>query len=204
MEKRIKWIVCFLLWGLFSLRAGAFEWKTGDIVFQSYTGSQGFAIQLATGSVYNHCGVVIVKNGKPYIFEAVEPVKFTSVEEWAKRGNEGKYVVKRIVGADSLINKSVEQKMLAWAEKQNGKHYDIFFEWGDEKLYCSELVWKIYGECTGIELGKPKALKEYKLDNPVVQLKLKERYGKSIPYDQKMIAPSDIFSNFLLTTVFSN
>lgn len=184
-----------------SSKAGDFQFKTGDIVFQGYEGTQGFAIQLATNSVYNHVGIIIMKENQPYVFEAVEPVKYTPVDEWAKRGNGGHYVVKRLSGADSLINTTVIEKMKAFAKIAENKHYDIFFEWDDSKLYCSELVWKIYYECAGIKLGNLKALKEYKLSNPIVQNKLKERYGKNIPYDQKMIAPSDIFNYIGLVTV---
>lgn len=197
-------ILIFFLTLFSTAKANDFNYKTGDIVFQSYEGTQGFAIQLATNSHYNHVGIIILKENKPYVFEAVEPVKFTPMEEWAKRGNGGHYVVKRLAGSDSLINSSVIEKMNVFANKCDGKHYDIYFEWDDSKLYCSELVWKIYKECAGIELGKLKALKEYKLTNPIVQTKLKERYGKNIPYDQKMIAPSDIFDHIGLKTVFNN
>ena len=37
-------------------------------------------------------------------------------------------------------------------EKFKGKNYDLTFEWSDDKIYCSELIWKIYKRSTGIEI----------------------------------------------------
>ena len=34
----------------------------------------------------------------------------------------------------------------------NNKDYDLYFEWSDDKIYCSELVWKIYKNGADIEL----------------------------------------------------
>lgn len=39
-------------------------------------------------------------------------------------------------------------------EKFKGKPYDIYFEWSDDKIYCSELVWKIYKHALDIEIGQ--------------------------------------------------
>ncbi|MBT8326761.1 MAG: peptidoglycan peptidase, partial [Bacteroidia bacterium] len=78
------------------------------------------------------------------------------------------------------------------------KSYDIQFQWSDEKLYCSELVWKIYKRGVGLELGSPKMLKEYNLDSKLVKEQLKLRYGADIPLKDKMISPQDIFESDLL------
>ena len=32
------------------------------------------------------------------------------------------------------------------------KDYDLYFEWTDEKIYCSELVWKIFKQATRIDV----------------------------------------------------
>ena len=36
--------------------------------------------------------------------------------------------------------------------KYLGRDYDLRFEWSDDKIYCSELVWKIYKEAFNIAL----------------------------------------------------
>jgi hypothetical protein len=77
----------------------------------------------------------------------------------------------------------------------------MYFGWGDDKLYCSELVWKIYKQATGLEVGKLQKLKDFDLSNPIVARKLKERYGNKIPLDETVISPVAIFNSQLLMTV---
>lgn len=61
-----------------------------------------------------------------------------------------------------------------------GKIYDFTFEWSDDKMYYSELIWKIYRRSTGLEIGKLQKLKEFDLSNDTVVQKIKDRYGKNI------------------------
>ncbi|HEM48716.1 MAG TPA: peptidoglycan peptidase, partial [Caldithrix sp.] len=88
-------------------------------------------------------------------------------------------------------------------EIYRGKNYDIYFEWSDDRIYCSELVWKIYEQAAGIEIGSLTKLKNFDLSHPVVKEKMKERYGDNPPLDEDVIAPASIFNSDLLYTVRS-
>ena len=173
------------------------DWQNGDIVFQDSDGFQSAAIRLATNSSYSHCGIVLSINEEWMVLEAVQPVRVTPVKQWIAQGTNNKYVKKRLKESDLLTHK-VENKMWATGKSFIGKNYDIYFGWGDDKLYCSELVWKIYHRALGIELGKLKKLKEYNLNSKEVKEQLKLRYGKDIPLNDKMISPQDIFESDLL------
>lgn len=59
-------------------------------------------------------------------------------------------------------------------EKFIGKNYDFNFEWNDDKIYCLELVWKIYKRATGIGIGKLEKLGDFDLTNNKVKSKLKK------------------------------
>lgn len=85
-----------------------------------------------------------------------------------------------------------------------GKNYDLTFEWSDDKIYCSELIWKIYHRATGIEIGKLEKLSDFDLTNEVVKKKMKERYGDKIPNNEIVISPQEIFESDLLILVKSN
>ncbi len=63
------------------------------------------------------------------------------------------------------------------------------------------MVWKIYKNAAGIELSKLRELKDFNLENPQVQIILKERYGNNIPLEEKVVAPSDLADSNLLKTV---
>lgn len=86
----------------------------------------------------------------------------------------------------------------------NNKNYDLYFEWSDDRIYYSELIWKIYKEGAGIEIGSLQKLSDFNLDNPAVKQKLKERYGDKIPMNEKVISLAAIFNSNLLYTVAEN
>ena len=173
------------------------DWQNGDIVFQDSESTQSKAIKLVTNSKYSHCGIVMNLNDEWMVLEAVQPVKVTPIDEWIAGGTEGQYVRKRLKNGKQL-SVAVANKMWKIGESYIGKNYDIFFDWSDDRLYCSELVYKIYQRGAGIELGTMKKLKEYNLNSKEVQDQLKLRYGADIPLNHKMISPQDIFESDLL------
>ena len=62
------------------------SYKDGDIIFQTTSGATGKAIQLATHSKYNHCGVLFFENNEWIVYEAVQPVRKTSLKDFESRG----------------------------------------------------------------------------------------------------------------------
>lgn len=184
--------------------AASDELKTGDLIFQSSTSSQSKAIQAATRSTYSHCGLIYKEGNEYYVYEAVQPVKRTALAAWIARGKDRKYVVKRLRNAGQVLTPAVLGKMKEVGDAFNGKNYDLTFEWSDDRIYCSELIWKVYKRATGIEIGKLQRLKDFDLTNEVVKRKLKERYGRNIPLNEPVISPAAIFNSELLITVKAN
>ena len=177
--------------------------KEGDLIFQTSLSEQSKAIQLATKSKYSHCGLIYKEGNDFVVFEAVQPVKKTLLDKWIARGENGKYVIKRLKNAEQVLTPETLQKMKQVGNEFNGKNYDLTFEWSDDKIYCSELIWKIYQRATNIEIGKLGKLSDFDLTNDVVKSKMKERYGDKIPKDELVISPAAIFDSDLLTTVKS-
>ncbi|HPX59474.1 MAG TPA: YiiX family permuted papain-like enzyme, partial [Bacteroidales bacterium] len=178
--------------------------KNGDLIFQTSLSRQSKAIQLATKSKYSHCGIIYKENGQFLVFEAVQPVKTTPLDKWIARGKNGHYVIKRLKNADQLLTAKTLQKMKQESEKFKGKNYDLTFEWSDDKIYCSELIWKVYQRAVGVEVGKLEKLKDFDLTSETVKAKMKERYGENIPMDEIVISPAAIFESELLITVKKN
>ena len=83
------------------------EIKNGDLIFQTSLSRQSKAIQLATKSKYSHCGLIYKDGNDFYVFEAVQPVKQTPLDKWIARGQDGKYVIKRLKNADQVFLSSV-------------------------------------------------------------------------------------------------
>lgn len=177
------------------------NYQNGDIIFQTSKSSQSLAIQMATNSKYSHMGIIYENDGQFFVYEAVQPVKLTPLKEWINRGENGHYVIKRLKNADQILTSSTITKMKQIGEQFKGKPYDIYFEWSDDKIYCSELVWKIYKQATGVEIGQLEQLSDFDLTNEIVQIKMKERYGDNIPMNEKVITPAAMYDSEKLITI---
>ena len=175
--------------------------RSGDIIFQTSTSAQSQAIQLATHSRYSHMGLIFENVGDFYVYEAVQPVKLTPLQQWIDRGEDDHYVIKRLKNAEKVLTDSVLLRIKQAGEQYMGKPYDIYFEWSDDKIYCSELVWKMYKQATNLEIGQLEELADFDLSQPAVQAKMKERYGNNIPLTEKVISPAAMFNSDKLITV---
>ncbi len=188
---------------LFAKENAEAEIKDGDIIFQTSTSMQSKPIQLATKSKYSHCGIVYKNGNNLFVYEAVGPVKLTPIKEWIARGKNNSYVVKRLKNAEKIITPTVLIKMKQVGNQFKGKPYDDTFEWSNRRMYCSELVWKIYQQAAGIEIGKLQKLKEFDLSDIRVKQIIKDRFHNKIPTEEIVISPAAIFDSELLVTVKS-
>ena len=201
MQKTV--IILLLLLSSFAYSCSEeYQAQNGDIIFQTSRSSQSAAIQRATRSKYSHMGIVYMKNGQSFVFEAIEPVKLTPFGDWVARGDGGHYVVKRLSSAKERLTSDALERMLKVGKTFEGRHYDLYFEWSDDRIYCSELVWKIYKRALDLEVGELQTMQEFDLSDPLVQTKMRERFGESLPKNETVISPAAIFASDLLVTVY--
>lgn len=171
------------------------ELRDGDIIFQTSRSAQSEAIQRATKSKYSHMGIILFREGKPFVFEAIKTVQTTPLAQWVARGEGGHYVVKRLKGADRLLTAKSLSQMEQIGRSFVGKPYDLAFRWSDDRLYCSELVWKIYDRGLGVQIGRLQRLGDFDLSDPVVKDKIEERYGEEGPSAETFITPAEMFAD---------
>jgi len=201
----MRYIALVLLVALVGCAQDAgYQPHNGDIVFQTSRSAQSLAVQLATKSPYSHMGIVYLRDGTPFVFEAVQPVKLTPLAAWVERGEKGRFVVKRLKDADARLTPAVLQKMRSVGEQFAGKSYDLYFEWSDDRIYCSELVWKVFDRGAGIQLGERQTMGDFDLSHPAVEAKIKERFGDHVPLSEVVVSPVAIFSARELETVYEN
>ncbi len=176
--------------------------QNGDLIFHTSQSNQSEAIQIVTNSKYSHMGIIYREGNMVYVYEAVQPVKITKLNDWINRGENGRYVVKRLKNSDRILTEKSVQKMKIIGRKYWGKDYDLRFEWSDDKIYCSELVWKIYKETFNVEIGELERIGDFDLSEKSVQAKVKARYGDKVPKDELIITPDRMFnSNNLITII---
>ncbi len=183
--------------------ANEYQPRDGDIVFHTSRSSQSLAIQKATGSRYSHMGIVYLRDGEPFVFEAVATVRLTPLAEWIARGVDSHFVAMRLAAADDLLTQATLERMIDSGQSFAGKSYDLYFEWSDDRLYCSELVWKVYQRALGLEIGELRTIESFDLTDPVVQAKILERFAGPPPAGEPVISPADMFASDLLVTVFT-
>lgn len=178
--------------------------RDGDLVFQRSRSSQSEAVALATGSAYTHVGVVVFEGKAPFVFEAVQLVQRTPLARWIARGEGGHVVIKRLKDADAVLTPEALAKMRAQGRAWLGRPYDKLFQWGDGRLYCSELVYKLYERGAGVRIGALQKVKDMDLGSAAVQKQLRERFDGRMRFDREetVITPRAMFEEPRLVTVY--
>ncbi|XGC82298.1 YiiX/YebB-like N1pC/P60 family cysteine hydrolase [Bdellovibrio bacteriovorus] len=176
----------FLL--LFNISSFAASYQDGDIIFHESQGMQSKAIQEATGSRWTHVGMLFYKDGQWQVAEAVQPVRYTLLNSFVSRGKNKAYRIYRVPG----LTKEQRIDLRTEVNTYVGADYDVFFEWSDDLIYCSELVYKAYKKATGIEVGQVQKFRDLRLDGPyvkeLIRLRL-ENTGRELDLNEPIITP---------------
>jgi len=111
MYEILRFCALLSLTFLISANSLASQLRDGDIIFQTSLSSQSKAIQKATHSKFSHVGIIFLKNGKPYVFEAARNVQYTQVNEWIAHGEGRHNVVMRLRLADQHLTTEAVSKL---------------------------------------------------------------------------------------------
>ena len=130
-----------------------YEPREGDLVFQALPLDVDLiqAIEGITQSHYSHVGVLHLRKGKWTVIEAcASGVIYTPFEKWEKIGRNGRWAVYRL----KPKYRPHIPKFLKNLHSHAGKPYDFKYEFTDDKLYCSELVFHAWKKTTHKNMGK--------------------------------------------------
>jgi hypothetical protein len=175
--------------------------QDGDIIFQTSLSSQSVAIQRATHSKYSHMGLVVLRDGVPFVLEASATVRYTPLKKWIGRGSGRHYEIKRLREAATMLTPDHINALHRAGARFLGRAYDLTFDWSDDRMYCSELVYKVYDRALGIKIGDLQRVRDFDLTDVAVQAKMRERYGSEVPLDAPVISPVAMEQSALLVTV---
>lgn len=173
-----------------------YEPQIGDILFQSLPYSPLVAvIEGATDSPYSHCGIVGKRNGEWVVYEAIGPVRINPLTVWIDQGNDSLFDAYRL---NEPYSERAEELILA-ASQFLGRPYDIQYDFDDEKIYCSELIFKSFDHVFHEPLGSVVTLGE--LDWKPYEDFIRN-IDASLPLDRKMITPKHLSQAKQLSLVY--
>ena len=178
------------------------DWRDGDLIFHDSGGSsQTEAIFSATGSRFTHVGIVRLTQNGPVVVEAIGPVQETPLEEFKERGVGGRYAVYRM----RHFSPQQAKRVLTAAKRYYGRPYDPFFRLDDERIYCSELIWKAF-HAVGLDLGETQRFASLNVGNEAVRALFLKRWRQhpdckkaedaqacwAIMQDQRIVTPASL------------
>lgn len=81
-----------------------------------------------------------------------------------------------------------------------GRDYDLVFGWSDQRMYCSELIWKLYKRGAGVRIGELVTFGDLDLSDPATQA-LIERRTNSLDLTEPIVTPEAMFCSSKLLIV---
>lgn len=162
--------------------------QVGDLIFHKSVSDQSKALTEATESEWTHVGLLAQYQNQWFVAEAIGPVKMTPLNEFIRRGKNNEF---RIYRFKHFNPQTMTQKLYSAIQKLN-KPYDIFFEFSNERTYCSELVYKAMLQVTGHEVGTIQKMKDMRLDGPYVKELIAQRLtetGRELNPEEPIITP---------------
>ncbi len=163
----------------------------GDLVFQTDRSKQMLAILFATGSFYTHVGIIkMSRSGAPMVIDASRQVRCIPLADWINHGYGKRLLVMRMQGLTS----SDSSRIVLAAEDYFGRPYDIFFTFGKDRIYCSELIYYAYHDGANIDLGHVQKVAELNMDNFAVRKIIQLRWHRDPVCEQD--GPDDFSACF--------
>jgi hypothetical protein len=180
----------------------AYKPKVGDVLIQDISpcGRLLRAVKGVSQSDWCHCGVVDRVDGDWVVYEATGGgVKRTDLQDFLLRGDEIRFAAYRLTEQFSQHADQFAKSCLQYL----GRPYDSKYELDDEKIYCSELVYKAYLTTTGETLVDTQELGDLNWEDYVDEIK---HYSESndLPavLEREVVTPVSLTFSTRLQKVF--
>lgn len=175
-----------------------YDFRDGDILLQHIECRLGTVITGVTDSQYSHCGMVVTVKDRLCVLEAVGPVRYTPIRQWLGRGFRAWFTQLRVRD----LSKERIAEAIAEARACLGRPYDIQYELDDEKLYCSELVYKAYLRGAVVEVGCKQKLGSLNW-RPHEEF-IRRLADGELPLDRQLITPESLARSRNVQLVYTN
>lgn len=177
--------------------------KTGDIFVQQLphiTVIPG-AIESIQGSPWTHCGIIYQETGwrkwlgSWWVIEAFPVAGVWEIPYWVARWRFlwGKFELRSL----PIIGKEVS--FVNSAQVLLGKKYNLAFRWGNDAVYCSELIYEAFASATGTPMCHLDILSTLKYKPWLKDLAILQN-SATVDLTQLVITVKDIYENSVPTT----
>lgn len=178
-------VLFFVFVSLKTLALPLSDLQTGDIILLDMDCFSCELIENETGGPFSHSGIVLKLGSQVYVAQSLGSVHHIPLQAFLGYSNKVPHVIR-----PKHINFSKKRKLLEnYKRKYLGMDFDHDYVWDDEKLYCSEFIYKLLKSVYAIEKFKPTPMTYDK--NP----KGWEIYfgGKLPPSGKLGLSPNDFF-----------
>ena len=121
-------------------------------------------------------GMILYRDGKPYVFEAIATVRYTPLASWIARGDGGHYVVKRLKqaltraqAANCARRRSPTKASPTTCTSNGPTRASTAPSWSGRCISAR----------SASKIGARQKLREFDLTDPAVKAKMRERYGST-------------------------
>lgn len=188
--------------------------KDGDLIFQTTWVPGAMAIGMSTGSLYLHVGIVKDTQMGAMVIEAANVVRETPIHRWISGGILKRFAVYRYQD----LTPEQGKKVVEAAKPYYGKHYDFYYSFDNDTIYCSELVYFAFRDA-GVPVGHAQKIGTLNINNRFVKSMIEERWqhypaceGKDITFEQcydhimdgELVSPRSLADDSHVKEIFSN
>ncbi len=171
--------------------------EEGDVLFQSLPhGELSDAIEGVTESEWSHCGILIRRDGRWFVAEAIGEVRYTPLHLWVVRGRGSRVESYRVTG----VTQPTHEEIARGVDKLLGRPYDFRYAPDDSEIYCSELVYKVFERESGIKVGVWQQLGD--LNWKPHEAFIRGMENGRLPLDREMVTPVSLTRSANLARVY--
>ncbi len=158
--------------------------KTGDIILLDMDCFSCELIEQQTGGPFSHSGIVLKHGSRYFVAQSLGNVHHIPLKNFLSYSRKKAQVMR-----PKYLSYAMRKQLLAnYQEKYMGQPFDHDYIWDDEKLYCSEFLYKLLKSVYAIVDFVPKPMSYDKNTDAW------ERYfGKKPPTGLPGLSPNDFY-----------
>lgn len=182
--------------------------KDGDVIFQYFTGDLSLVIEEVQKTQWTHVGILFKEKSGWYVYEAVGPVVKTPLRDFLRQTRDQKVAVTRV--KSEVVDLSVRSNVKALKKSFQpfeDIEYDFLFQWSDDFIYCSELVYKMFKQTFDVEIGTVHKVGDLDLSGPLAaQLvdQLLEYVDEETYLEESIVVPGSQITDSDLQVVYES